>query len=108
MKKIITIVMLSFAVFSFSAFADDELNNCEGSEVHGGLSVFGTGGTFTESVETCTNDDNTVREITTSRKETYGVDTSVGGGSHWKSTKKSVKQYWCSSCGDWFEEQHNH
>ena len=100
--------MLSFAVFSFSAFADDELNNCEGSEVHGGLSVFGTGGTFTESVETCTNDDNTVREITTSRKETYGVDTSVGGGSHWKSTKKSVKQYWCSSCGDWFEEQHNH
>ena len=108
MKKIITIVMLSFAVFSFSAFADDELNNCEGSEVHGGLSVFGTGGTFTESVETCTNDDNTVREITTSRKETYGVDTSVGGGSHWKTTKKSVKEYWCSSCGDWFEEQHNH
>ena len=108
MKKIITIVMLSFAVFSFSAFADDELNNCEGSEVHGGLSVFGTGGSFAATVETCTNDDNTVRKITTSRKETYGVDTSVGGGSHWKTTKKSVKEYWCSSCGDWFEEQHNH
>ena len=108
MKKLLSIIMLSVALSSFLVFADDDLSNCEGTEVHGGLSVFGTGGSYSTSVETCTNDENTVRKITTTKKETYGVDSSFGGGSHWKSSKKSVKQYYCATCGDWFDEQHNH
>ncbi len=108
MKKLFSILGLSLAVLTFSAFADDALNNCEGTEVNGGFSVQGTGYNYSETVETCTNDDNTVRQITTTRKETSSIDSSIGGGSHWKSTKKTVKQYWCSACGGWFGEQHNH
>lgn len=108
MKKIVSILTLLFAVSCFAASAGDDLNNCKETEVHGGFSLAGNGVTYSTSVETCTNDDNTVREITTKTKEQKSVSTPVGGGSTSETTKKSVKQYWCSTCRYWFKEQHNH
>jgi len=77
-----------FAVSCFAAFAGYDLNNCEETEVHGGFSLAGNGVTYSTSVETCTDDNNTVREITTKPKEQKSVSTPVGGDSTSKTTKK--------------------
>ena len=112
MKKI-TLLLVAFFIAAITVFAaEEEIWDCETTKTYGKASIVGNGGETSATTEICTNSDETVRKITTTQNTTtkVGVDVAGNGGGveHTTSKKIQKKQYYCSTCEGWFDEEHTH
>lgn len=108
MKKKIIMGLFVLATVIGMGFANDDLTNCTGSEIHGGLYYKGNGFTRSTTVETCTNSDNTERKTTITSRSNYGINTPVGGFSKYNNTTTTTKEYRCPDSDDtWVKDLNN-